>query len=146
VFKVAGVEVEVRPTLWRTQILTSSPPSSSNSSFKRRLTSPGRSLSQGRIEKWNLLLHQMKRVMPHLRKRSRTKRARKKIGDLRNQVVSSLVWLWWDIDMLRFEFKSGTFRLFYLYLCFIWRIVFPCLVVCRWHVRYGGQWRGSRQE
>jgi hypothetical protein len=28
---------------------------------------------------------------------------------LRNQVVSSLVWLWWVIDMGRLEFESGTF-------------------------------------
>jgi hypothetical protein len=27
--------------------------------------------------------------------------------------------------------------------CFMWRIVFACLVVCRWQVRYGGQRRGS---
>jgi hypothetical protein len=38
-------------------------------------------------------------------------------GRLRNQVVSSLVWLWWVIDLVRFEFESGIFRLFYLYLC-----------------------------
>jgi hypothetical protein len=30
---------------------------------------------------------------------------------LRNQVVSSLVWLWWVIDLVRFEFESGTVRL-----------------------------------
>jgi hypothetical protein len=29
-------------------------------------------------------------------------------GRLRNQVVSSLVWLWWVIDLARFEFESGT--------------------------------------
>jgi hypothetical protein len=27
---------------------------------------------------------------------------------LRNQVVSSLIWLWWDIDLMRFEFESRT--------------------------------------
>jgi hypothetical protein len=30
-------------------------------------------------------------------------------GRLRNQVVSTLVWLWWVIDMPRFEFESQTF-------------------------------------
>jgi hypothetical protein len=39
--------------------------------------------------------------------------------DLRNQVVSSLVWLWWVIDLVRFYFESMTFWLFYLYLCFL---------------------------
>jgi hypothetical protein len=29
-------------------------------------------------------------------------------GRLRNQVVSSLVWLWWVIDFARFEFESRT--------------------------------------
>jgi hypothetical protein len=38
---------------------------------------------------------------------------------MRNQVVSSLVWLWWVIDLTRFQFESGTVCLFYLYLCFI---------------------------
>jgi hypothetical protein len=32
---------------------------------------------------------------------------------LRNQVVSSLVWVWWVIGLVRFEFKSGTFPWFY---------------------------------
>jgi hypothetical protein len=35
------------------------------------------------------------------------------------------------IDLPRFEFKCEKFRWFYLYLCFMWRIVFGCLVVCR---------------
>jgi hypothetical protein len=43
------------------------------------------------------------------------------------------------IDLPLFEFESGTFRLFYLYLCFIWRIMFACLIVCRWQVWHGGQ-------
>jgi hypothetical protein len=30
-------------------------------------------------------------------------------GRLRNQVISSLVWLWWVIDLTRFKFESGTF-------------------------------------
>jgi hypothetical protein len=34
---------------------------------------------------------------------------------LRNQGVISLVWLWWIIDLVRFEFESGTVRLFYLF-------------------------------
>jgi hypothetical protein len=42
---------------------------------------------------------------------------------MRNQVVSSLIWLWWVIYLLRFEFESSTFRLFYLYSLFHWRIV-----------------------
>jgi hypothetical protein len=65
---------------------------------------------------------------------------------LRNQVVSFLVWLWWVIDLVRFKYKSVTFQLFYLYLCFIWRIVFACLVVCRWQVQHGMQRQGSWQE
>jgi hypothetical protein len=36
---------------------------------------------------------------------------------------------------VRFEFETGTFQLFYPYLYFIWRIVFACLVVCRWQVQ-----------
>jgi hypothetical protein len=35
---------------------------------------------------------------------------------LRIQVVSALVWLWWVIDLPLFEFESGKFRWFYLYL------------------------------
>jgi hypothetical protein len=31
--------------------------------------------------------------------------------------------------LARFEFDYGIFRLFYLYLCFVWRIAFACLVV-----------------
>jgi hypothetical protein len=38
-------------------------------------------------------------------------------GRLRNQVVSSLVCLWWVIDLARFELKSRTVQLFYLILC-----------------------------
>jgi hypothetical protein len=29
-----------------------------------------------------------------------------------------LIWLWWVIDLVRFEFKSGIFCLFYLYLLY----------------------------
>jgi hypothetical protein len=32
---------------------------------------------------------------------------------LGNQVASTLVWLWWIIDLHRFEFESGRFRWFY---------------------------------
>jgi hypothetical protein len=32
---------------------------------------------------------------------------------LRNQLVGSLVWLWWVIDLTRFEFESGIFSWFY---------------------------------
>jgi hypothetical protein len=42
------------------------------------------------------------------------------------------------IGLPSFEFESETFRLFYLYLYFVWRIVFACLVVCSWQVRHGG--------
>jgi hypothetical protein len=34
-------------------------------------------------------------------------------GRLRNQVLSTLVWLWWVIDLPQFEFKSGKFQWFY---------------------------------
>jgi hypothetical protein len=57
-------------------------------------------------------------------------------GRLRNQVASSLFWLWWVIVLPMFEFE--TFQLFYLYLYFVWRIMFDCLVVCTWQVRHGG--------
>jgi hypothetical protein len=57
---------------------------------------------------------------------------------------------WFDCDesltLVRFEFESGMFYLFYLYLYFIWRIAFAYLVICRWQVRHGGQRRGSLQE
>jgi hypothetical protein len=65
---------------------------------------------------------------------------------LRNQMVSLLIWLWWVIDLSKFEFESRTFQLFYLYLCFVWRIAFVCLMVGRWQVRHGEQWRKSWQE
>jgi hypothetical protein len=46
---------------------------------------------------------------------------------LRNQVVNSLVWLWWVIDLPRFEFESGRFRWFYLYLsCVENRVCLSC--------------------
>jgi hypothetical protein len=32
--------------------------------------------------------------------------------------------------MPRFEFEFGTLQLFYFYHCFVWRIVFACLLVC----------------
>jgi hypothetical protein len=41
--------------------------------------------------------------------------------------------------MARFEFESKTFRVFYLYCLFHWRIVFACLVVCKWQVQQGVQ-------
>jgi hypothetical protein len=67
-------------------------------------------------------------------------------GRLRNQVVSSLVWLWWVINLARFEFEFRTVSLFYLYLCFVWRITLACLLVCWWQVRYSIQRRGSWSE
>jgi hypothetical protein len=39
-------------------------------------------------------------------------------GRLRNQVVSFLVWLWWVIDLTRFEFESGIV-LFYFSFIFV---------------------------
>jgi hypothetical protein len=65
---------------------------------------------------------------------------------MRNQVVNSLLWLWWVIDLVMFEFESGTVSFFFFYLCFIWWIVFACLVVCRWQVRHGMQRREPWQE
>jgi hypothetical protein len=59
------------------------------------------------------------------------------ISWLRNQVVSTFVWLWWVIDLSWFEFKSGISWLFYPYM-FMWRIMFACLMVCRWQVQHGG--------
>jgi hypothetical protein len=38
-------------------------------------------------------------------------------GRLRNQVVSTLVWLWWVIDLQWFEFESMIFWLFYPIIC-----------------------------
>jgi hypothetical protein len=37
-------------------------------------------------------------------------------GRLRIQVISSLVWLWWVIDLPRFEFESEKLQWFYPYL------------------------------
>jgi hypothetical protein len=45
-------------------------------------------------------------------------------------MVSSLVWLWWVIDLSRFEFKSGTFQLFYLYLCFLFEESYLFISLC----------------
>jgi hypothetical protein len=39
-----------------------------------------------------------------------------------------------------------SFVLFFFYLCFVQRIVFACLVVCRWQVRHGVQRREPWQE
>jgi hypothetical protein len=39
-------------------------------------------------------------------------------SNLRNQVVSSLVWLWWVTDLVRFEFESGIVS-FYLSFNFV---------------------------
>jgi hypothetical protein len=46
------------------------------------------------------------------------------------------VWIW----------IRDSFVLFFFYLCFVRRIVFACLVVCRWQVRHGVQRRGIWQE
>jgi hypothetical protein len=39
-----------------------------------------------------------------------------------------------------------SFVLFFFCLCFIWRIMFACLVVCRWQVWHGVQRWGPWQE
>jgi hypothetical protein len=39
-----------------------------------------------------------------------------------------------------------SFVLSFFYLCFIWRITFACLVVCRWQVQYDVQRWGPWQE
>jgi hypothetical protein len=41
--------------------------------------------------------------------------------------------------LVMFEFESGTFSFCFFYLCFVWRIMFACLVVCKWQVRHGVQ-------
>jgi hypothetical protein len=38
-------------------------------------------------------------------------------GRLRNQVLNTLVWLWWVIDVLLFEFESEIFWWFYPIIC-----------------------------
>jgi hypothetical protein len=38
-------------------------------------------------------------------------------GRLRNQMVSTLVWLWWVIDLPLFEFEFRIFQLFYPIIC-----------------------------
>jgi hypothetical protein len=38
---------------------------------------------------------------------------------------------------------QDSFILFFFYLCFIWRIAFDCLVVCRWHIRHDVQQQWS---
>jgi hypothetical protein len=65
---------------------------------------------------------------------------------LRNQVDRYLVWLWWVIDLARFEFESRIVLFYFFYLCFVQRIAFPYLVVCRWQVRHGVQRWGLWQE
>jgi hypothetical protein len=52
----------------------------------------------------------------------------------------------WETDLSWFEFKSVRFRWFYPTFYLVWRIVFAYLVVCRWQVLHGGQWRGSWRE
>jgi hypothetical protein len=49
-------------------------------------------------------------------------------------VVSYLVWLWWVIDLTRFEFEFGTVLMILPLFCFVWRITFAYLVVCKWQV------------
>jgi hypothetical protein len=45
---------------------------------------------------------------------------------MKNQIVSSLIWLWWIINLTRFEFETGIFYLFYLYLYLVGE---SCLLV-----------------
>jgi hypothetical protein len=37
-------------------------------------------------------------------------------SNVRNQVVSSLVWLWWVIDLVRFEFEPGTVSFYFSFI------------------------------
>jgi hypothetical protein len=47
-------------------------------------------------------------TVAHLRLQWNLRQARSDVLlEMRNQVVSSLVWLWWVIDLARFEFESG---------------------------------------
>jgi hypothetical protein len=50
---------------------------------------------------------------------------------------------WLGEDWIRIR---DRFVLFFFYLCFIRRIAFACLMVCRWQVRHGVQRRGLWQE
>jgi hypothetical protein len=45
--------------------------------------------------------------------------------------------LWWVIDLPWFEFKFRKLQWFYPTICFMWRNVFVCLMMCRW----GAAWR-----
>jgi hypothetical protein len=51
-------------------------------------------------------------------------------GRLRNQMISSLVGLWWVIDKQGLNSNPGHFRGSTLLPLFMWRITFACLVVC----------------
>jgi hypothetical protein len=89
---------------------------------------------------------------------------------VRNLVVCSLVWLWWVIDLVRFEFESGIVS-FYFYFIFVSfkesRLIVPwcaggrCGMTCsdedrgrsrihsvgdrEWSHRSGTRWPGHRE-
>jgi hypothetical protein len=80
----AMVPVERPPPsmkLRRTLIWSNSLPSLSNSSSKGRFTSSRKSLRIPKAVKFHLPLHEMKRPMLHLKKKSRTRKEKREIRD-----------------------------------------------------------------
>jgi hypothetical protein len=90
-------------------------------------------------------------------------------GILRNQVISSLVWLWWVIHLARFEFKSGIVLFYFSFtlvllgesrLLVSWCVGGRCSMACSdenrgrnrrpdaedrgWSHRSGTRWPGGR--
>jgi hypothetical protein len=58
-----------------------------------------------------------------------------RVGKLSGLVLGLIVMSHWLGEVwIRIR---DNFILFFFYLCFVWRIVFACLVVCRWQVRHG---------
>jgi hypothetical protein len=93
------------------------------------------------------------------------------LKNVRNQVVSSLVWLWWVIDLARFEFESGivSFCFSFTFVSFrescllvLWCAGGRCGMACidedrgrsrrlgaedrGWSQRSGTQWPGDRED
>jgi hypothetical protein len=68
--------------LRRTPVWSNSPPSLSNSSSKEKLTSSRKSSRSPKAVKWLLPLHQMKKLMLHLKKKPRTRKRKREIRDL----------------------------------------------------------------
>jgi hypothetical protein len=68
--------------LRRTPVWSNSPPSLSNSSSKEKLTSSRKSSRSPKAVKWLLPLHQMKKLMLHLKKMPRTRKRKREIRDL----------------------------------------------------------------